>query len=42
MPFAAWSLRDFEPSYAPVEHYWYSNLEFQILGYVPERIGGAP
>jgi CubicO group peptidase (beta-lactamase class C family) len=26
MPFAAWSLRDFEPSYAPGEHYWYSNL----------------
>jgi D-alanyl-D-alanine carboxypeptidase len=42
VPFAAWSLRDFEPSYAPGEHYWYSNLGFQILGYVLERIDGAP
>jgi CubicO group peptidase (beta-lactamase class C family) len=42
MPFAALSVRDFEPSYAPGEHYWYSNLGFQILGYVLEHIEGAP
>jgi len=41
MPFAAWSVRDFVPSYAPGEHFWYSNLGFQILGYVLERIEGA-
>lgn len=42
MPFAAWSLRDFEPSYAPGEHYWYSNIGFQTLGYLLEHIEGAP
>jgi len=42
MPFAAWSLRDFEPSYAPGEHFWYSNIGYQTLGYVLERIEGAP
>uniref|UniRef100_Q01N78 Beta-lactamase n=1 Tax=Solibacter usitatus (strain Ellin6076) TaxID=234267 RepID=Q01N78_SOLUE len=41
MPFAALSLRDFEPSYAPGEHYWYSNLGFQVLGYVLEHIDAA-
>lgn len=41
MPFAAWSLREYEPSYAPGEHYWYSNLGFQVLGYALERIDGA-
>jgi D-alanyl-D-alanine carboxypeptidase len=38
MPFASWSLRDFEPSYPPGEHYWYSNIGFQTLGYVLEHI----
>jgi CubicO group peptidase (beta-lactamase class C family) len=41
MPFAAFSMRDFEPSYAPGEHFWYSNLGFQILGYVLEHIEGV-
>jgi D-alanyl-D-alanine carboxypeptidase len=41
MPFAAFSVRDFEPSYAPGNHYWYSNLGFQILGYVLEHIERA-
>ena len=41
MPFAALSVRDFEPTYAPGEHYWYSNLGFQILGYVLEHIESA-
>lgn len=41
MPFAAWSLRDFEPSYAPGEHFWYSNIGFQTLGYVLEHIEKA-
>jgi len=40
-PFAAWSLREFEPSYGPGEHFWYSNLGFQVLGYVLESIEGA-
>src|SRR5262249_38082030 len=40
MPFAAFTLRDFAPFYAPGEHYWYSNLGFQILGYVLEHIDG--
>ncbi|HKW00117.1 MAG TPA: serine hydrolase domain-containing protein [Vicinamibacterales bacterium] len=42
MPFAVYSLRDFEPSYAPGAHFWYSNLGYQMLGYALERIEGAP
>jgi len=41
-PFAAIELQHFEPTYAPGEHWWYSNTGFQILGYVLERIEGAP
>lgn len=41
MPFAAYSLRDFESSYAPGEHFWYSNTGYQTLGDVLERIDGA-
>ena len=35
---ATYELRDFEPSYAPGEHFWYSNIGFQTLGYALERI----
>jgi len=42
MPFATYALREFEPSYAPGAHYWYSNLGFQTLGYALERVEGAP
>src|SRR6185295_2002313 len=41
MPFATYALKDFEPSYPPGAHYWYSNLGFQTLGYALERIEGA-
>jgi len=41
MPFATYALKDFEPSYAPGSHYWYSNLGYQALGYGLERIEGA-
>ena len=36
------ALRDFEPSYAPGTHYWYSDIGFQVLGYVIERLVHAP
>lgn len=42
MPYATYSLRDFEVSYAPGEHFWYSNIGFQTLGYVVEKIEGLP
>lgn len=38
---ATYELRDFEPSYAPGEHYWYSNIGYQTLGYALERIDRA-
>ncbi len=41
VPFAVIAVHEFELSYAPGEHYWYSNLGFQILGYVLEHIEGA-
>ena len=40
--YTLYALRDFEPSYAPGTHYWYSDLGFQVLGYVLEDITGAP
>jgi D-alanyl-D-alanine carboxypeptidase len=36
--YAAIELQDFEPSYAPGAHWWYSNTGFQLLGYVLEDI----
>ena len=36
------ALRDFEPAYAPGTHYWYSDIGFQVLGYVSERLAHAP
>jgi D-alanyl-D-alanine carboxypeptidase len=40
--YAAYALRDFEPSYPPGAHFWYSNLGFQTLGYALEAIEGLP
>lgn len=36
--YAAIELKDFEPSYAPGAHWWYSNTGYQLLGYVLENI----
>ena len=36
--FASIALRDFEPTYAPGAHWWYSNTGYQLLGYVLENI----
>jgi D-alanyl-D-alanine carboxypeptidase len=35
-------LNDFEPSYAPGTHFWYSNTGYQLLGYAAEQIDGVP
>jgi CubicO group peptidase (beta-lactamase class C family) len=40
MRYALYALHDFQPSYAPGEHFEYSNTGYQILGYVAERIDG--
>jgi D-alanyl-D-alanine carboxypeptidase len=40
--YAATELKDFEPSYAPGAHWWYSNTGFQLLGYVLENIEHEP
>lgn len=40
--YATYALRDFEPSYPPGAHFWYSNTGFQTLGYVLEAIEGMP
>jgi D-alanyl-D-alanine carboxypeptidase len=39
--FAVVKLRDFEPAYAPGQHWSYSNTGFQVLGYVLEDIEAA-
>jgi D-alanyl-D-alanine carboxypeptidase len=39
--FAAVELRNFEPTYAPGAHWWYSNTGYQLLGYVLENIEHA-
>jgi len=40
--YAAYELRDFDSSYTPGTHFWYSNTGFQILGYALESIEHAP
>ena len=40
--YALYALREFEPSYPPGSHYWYSDIGFQILGYMLEEITGNP
>jgi D-alanyl-D-alanine carboxypeptidase len=40
--YVTYALRKFEPSYAPGAHYWYSDIGFQILGYVIESIARVP
>lgn len=40
MRYVLYALHDFEPRYAPGEHFLYSNTGYQILGYVAERIDG--
>ena len=42
MAYATYALRDFEPRYAPGEHFWYSNTGFQTLGYALEHIERRP
>jgi CubicO group peptidase (beta-lactamase class C family) len=41
MRYVIYALHDFEPTYAPGEHWEYSNTGYQILGYVAERIDGG-
>ena len=42
MRFLIAALGDFEPHYAPGEHFWYSNTGYQLLGYTAEAIDGRP
>ncbi|MGE0582806.1 MAG: serine hydrolase domain-containing protein [Steroidobacteraceae bacterium] len=42
MRFLIAALGDFEPPYAPGEHFWYSNSGYQLLGYAAEAIDGQP
>lgn len=42
MRFLATALQDFEPPYAPGEHFWYSNSGYQLLGYAAEAIDRLP
>jgi D-alanyl-D-alanine carboxypeptidase len=41
MRYVLYALHDFEPTYAPGEHFEYSNTGYQILGYVAEHIDGS-
>ncbi len=41
MRYVLYALHDFQPTYAPGEHFEYSNTGYQVLGYVAERIDGA-
>ena len=41
-PYGIYALRDFEVSYPPGDHFWYSDFGFQALGYVLEHIDGVP
>lgn len=38
MRYVAHALHEFEPTYAPGEHFEYSNTGYQVLGYVAEKI----
>ncbi|WP_237245855.1 serine hydrolase domain-containing protein [Sphingopyxis witflariensis] len=42
MRFLIVALGDFEPRYAPGEHFWYLNTGYQLLGYTAEAIDGRP
>src|SRR3546814_773512 len=42
MRFLVTALSDFEPRYAPGEHFWYSNAGYQLLGYAAEAIDRRP
>jgi D-alanyl-D-alanine carboxypeptidase len=36
----AWALRETETGFAPGQHFWYSNLGYQLLGYLLEELLG--
>jgi len=40
MRYVVHALHEFQPTYAPGEHFQYSNTGYQVLGYVVERIEG--
>lgn len=42
MRFLITALSDFEPRYAPGEHFWYSNSGYQLLGYAAEAVDKRP
>lgn len=42
MRFLITALADFEPRYAPGEHFWYSNSGYQLLGYAAEAVDKRP
>ena len=41
-PGAAWNLRRIPPTFAPGEHFWYSNDGWKLVGMVLERVTGTP